>query len=273
MKLPLYQIDAFTTERFKGNPAAVVPLTEWLSDEQLQHIAAENNLSETAFFVPLTATASKETGNTDADFDFHLRWFTPTHEVDLCGHATLAAAFTLFEHLGFTGEQVRFKSLGGPLTVTRDEQQLRLDFPSRPPQPIPVPGAILQALGVDSVQFSGRSRDWLLVLDSEQTVANLTPNWYALAQAAQHPVIVTAKGERCDFVSRFFAPSLGINEDPVTGSAHCTLTPYWAGALNRTQLSARQISARGGELTCVLEGERVYLCGQGVTYLTGEIFI
>ncbi|WP_439134659.1 PhzF family phenazine biosynthesis protein [Pseudomaricurvus sp.] len=276
MKLPIYQIDAFTGRLFKGNPAAVVPLTDWLDDNQLLNIAAENNLSETAFYVPA------QTGEVDKDgaaFDFHLRWFTPTHEVDLCGHATLAAAHALFDGLDSanpcTSTVIRFRSRSGILTVTKEAEGLTLNFPARPAVPQPVPEEMLQALGLESVLFSGKSpRDWLLIVDNEATVANLKPNLHLLANASDAPVIVSAQGDACDFVSRFFAPRLGVDEDPVTGSAHCTLTPYWAEALDRNILSARQISARGGDLLCRLEGEqgvRVSLTGQAVTYLEGSI--
>lgn len=273
MKLPIYQIDAFTRERFKGNPAAVVPLTDWLSDAQLLNIAAENNLSETAFYVPAQAGKVDEHGE---GFDFELRWFTPTHEVDLCGHATLAAAYALFNNLDeantINDPVIRFHSRSGILTVQKSGDGLTMNFPARPAVPQPVSEEILQALGVESVSFSGKSpRDWLLVVDSEATVAGLKPNLHLLASASDSPVIVSAKDDHCDFVSRFFAPGLGVDEDPVTGSAHCTLTPYWAETLQRQDLSARQISARGGEVQCQLEGDRVSLTGQAVCYLQGSI--
>lgn len=269
MKLPIYQIDAFTGERFKGNPAAVVPLTKWLSDEQLLNIAAENNLSETAFYI----AAQEGDVNPEGEcFDFDLRWFTPGHEVDLCGHATLATAHALFECLKVEGASIRFNTRSGILTVTKEGDWLTMDLPARPAATQPVSDEILQALGLTSVSFSGKSqRDWLLVVDSEAIVANLKPNLHLLANASADPVIVTAKGDHCDFVSRFFAPGLGVDEDPVTGSAHCTLTPYWAAALDRHSLSARQISARAGDVQCRLEDDRVYLTGQAVCYLEGFI--
>lgn len=275
MKLPIYQIDAFTRERFKGNPAAVVPLTNWLSDAQLLHIAAENNLSETAFYVPANTGSVDDQGES---FDFELRWFTPTHEVDLCGHATLAAAYVLFNKFDdantITEPAIRFHSRSGILTVEQSGDSLTMNFPSRPAVPQPVTADILQALGLESVSFSGKSpRDWLLVVDSEAAVARLKPNLHLLAAASDSPVIVSAPGEQCDFVSRFFAPGLGVDEDPVTGSAHCTLTPYWAEALERKDLSAWQISARSGEVQCQLEGDRVSLTGQAVCYLQGSIDI
>lgn len=258
---PLYQIDAFTHERFKGNPAAVVPLTQPCSDELMLNIAAENNLSETAFLLPAD----------DDCADYRLRWFTPQHEVDLCGHATLAAAFVLFEHLQFNGSQIRFSTQSGLLTVNKNNQLLTLDFPSRPATTEPLAQGILDALGISSVQYCAKSRDWLLVLDSQAQVANLKPDFKALALASEAAVIVTAPGDKCDFVSRFFAPALGIDEDPVTGSAHCTLTPYWAKVLGKALLSAQQVSARGGDLQCRLEGDRVFIEGAAVTYLKGEI--
>ncbi|MGH1372049.1 MAG: PhzF family phenazine biosynthesis protein [Cellvibrionaceae bacterium] len=262
MALPIYQIDAFTQKRFGGNPAAVVPLQSWLSDEQMLNIAAENNLAETAFIVPAKTGA-----------DFELKWFTPEVEIDLCGHATLAAAFTLFEHLNFVGEQVSFSTRSGILKVAKDGDALTMDFPTRAPEDKPLPVDILDALGLKSVRYSGLSRDWLIVLDNEQAVANLEFECSELAKATNTAVIVTAKGDHCDFVSRFFAPHFGVDEDPVTGSAHCTLIPYWAGVLDKTELKARQISRRGGDLHCRLEQERVFITGHAVTYLVGAIEI
>ncbi len=262
MAIPMYQIDAFTQQRFAGNPAAVVPLQSWLSDEQMLNIAAENNLAETAFIVPAKTAA-----------DFELKWFTPTIEIDLCGHATLAAAFTLFEHLNFAADQISFSTRSGILTVAKSGSALTMDFPARPPQDTALPRAILDALGIQSVNYSGLSRDWLIVLDNERSVANLNFEFSELAKATDTAIIVTAKGDQCDFVSRFFAPHFGVDEDPVTGSAHCTLAPYWAGVLDKTELNARQISHRGGDLQCKLEGNRVYITGHAVTYMVGSIEI
>ncbi len=262
MALPIYQIDAFTQKRFSGNPAAVVPLQSWLSDEQMLNIAAENNLAETAFIVPAESEA-----------DFELKWFTPALEIDLCGHATLATAFTLFEHLNFVGEEIRFSTRSGLLVVRRDGDALTMDFPARAPEDKPLPKEVLSALGLESVRYSGLSRDWLIEVEDEATVANLDFDCSELAKATKTAVIITARGEHCDFVSRFFAPEFGVDEDPVTGSAHCTLTPYWAEVLGKTELQARQISHRGGDLHCRLEGNRVFMTGHAVTYLVGSIEI
>jgi len=262
MTLPIYQIDAFTHQRFSGNPAAVVPLQQWLSDTQMLNIAAENNLAETAFIVPAKDKV-----------DFELRWFTPAVEIDLCGHATLAAAYTLFQHLGFNGRQVSFSTRSGVLMVSQEGDRLTMDFPARAPEKKPVPIEILQALGIDSVQYSGLSRDWLLELNDEQSVADLNPDFSQLKRVSDQAVIVTARGEQYDFVSRFFAPGFGVDEDPVTGSAHCTLTPYWAEVLGKPELQARQISSRGGDLTCRLDEDRVFMTGHATTYLIGSIEI
>ncbi len=263
MQLPLYQIDAFARRPFTGNPAAVIPLSEWLPDHLLQAIAAENNLSETAFFVPLGAAASE---------DFHLRWFTPADEIDLCGHATLASAYALFEILQPGRDHVRFKTLSGTLQVSAGTGGLRMDLPARPAAAQPLPQAVAAALGVQP-RWSGLARDWLLVLASEQQLRDLKPDLAALQQASKQAVIVTAAGEEVDFVSRFFAPQLGVLEDPVTGSAHCTLAPYWARQLGKQALQARQLSARQGDLHCVLDADRVFISGHCVLYLRGEISV
>ncbi len=262
MTLPIYQIDAFTQQVFGGNPAAVVPLQSWLSDEAMLAIAAENNLAETAFFVPSTG-----------DSDYQLRWFTPVNEVDLCGHATLATAYTLFEHLNFNRPQVSFATQSGELIVSRDGDRLKMDFPSRPPVATPVADGMLEALGLTDIVFSGQSRDWLIEVDSEETVAQLQPDFSTLATATEKAVIVTARGQQQDFVSRFFAPTFGVPEDPVTGSAHCTLVPYWADRLDKSQLEARQISARGGDLYCQLVGNRVFISGYARSYLVGYLSV
>ena len=260
MRVPLYQVDAFTDRLFGGNPAAVCPLDSWLPDDLLQQIAAENNLSETAYIIPSDA----------ADHDFDIRWFTPTLEADLCGHATLAAAWVVQEHLGRNPETVRFLSRSGMLGVTRDADELALDFPARPAVPTdPVP-ALAAALGGEPEETL-EAVDYLAVFGSEQTVAGLKPDMRALAELDVRGIIVTAPGRTCDFVSRFFAPRSGIDEDPVTGSAHCTLAPYWARRLDKTDLAARQISARGGELQCRLVGDRVHIAGRAVTFLQGAI--
>lgn len=257
--LPIYQVDAFTAEVFRGNPAAVCPLPEWLPDPVMQSIAAENNLAETAFFVGGSGR-------------YHLRWFTPAVEVDLCGHATLASAFVLFHHLEPHLEEVRFESRSGPLFVRRDGDWLTLDFPSLPPERLEPPAGLAEALDTAPREVWA-SADYLAVLGSEAEVRALRPDQAALSQLDRRGVIVTAPGEDCDFVSRFFAPNCGIPEDPVTGSAHCVLAPYWAERLGKTELRARQVSARGGEIRCRLEGDRVHLSGQAVLYLRGEITV
>ncbi len=257
MRLPLYQVDAFTERRFAGNPAAICPLPKWLPDATLQAIAAENNLAETAYFV--------------AEPDgYRLRWFTPAVEVDLCGHATLAAAYVLMNCLGFGGDQVTFHSRSGPLTVARSGEMFTLDFPSRPGQPQPIDPAITAALGAPPTEILA-ARDTMCVLATAAEVSALQPDMTALKQLAPWALIVTAPGDDCDFVSRFFAPKQGVDEDPVTGSAHCTLTPYWAARLGKTNLFARQVSPRGGELWCEDRGDRVRISGHGALYLTGFI--
>jgi PhzF family phenazine biosynthesis protein len=257
MRLPLYVVDAFTPHLFGGNPAAVVPLEKWLPDATMQAVATENNLAETAFFV-------KERGG------YSLRWFTPVHEVDLCGHATLAAAYVVFRFLEPTAREVRFDSVSGPLGVSRQEELLELDFPSRPPERCEVPKALIEGLGVQPREVLG-SRDYMCVLESEEQVRSLKPDFARLAQLERLGVIVTARGTSCDFVSRFFAPASGIPEDPVTGSAHCTLVPYWAKKLGKVRLHALQLSARGGELYCSDRGPRVGIAGQAVLYMEGSL--
>jgi len=258
VKIPVYQVDAFTDRPFTGNPAAVCPLDGWLADGVLQAIAAENNLSETAFLV------AEEDG-------FQLRWFTPTCEVDLCGHATLASGFVVLTELDPGLDRVEFSSAGGRLAVVREGDRMRLDFPSRPPDACARPDAIIDAVGAEPAEFH-RSRDHLLVYDSGEEVRRLPPDMPALASATDRGgVIATAAGSDCDFVSRFFAPALGVAEDPVTGSAHCTLVPYWASRLEKSSLFARQISARGGELWCEDRGDRVFIAGHAVLVLEGTI--
>ncbi len=259
MKLPLYWVDAFASKVFAGNPAAVVPLDRWPDDALMQRIAFENGLSETAFFVPV------------APGRYHLRWFTPALEVDLCGHATLASAYVLFTQLGFAGGTVTFDSRSGPLTVTRRQNDLlELDFPSRPAQPCAVSPALVQALGAPP-EHVAQARDTLCVFARAEDVLALRPDFPALARLDTFAVIATAPGRDCDFVSRFFVPRAGINEDSVTGSAHSTLTPYWAARLGKSKLHARQVSARGGELWCEQAGDRVRIAGHAVLYLRGEL--
>lgn len=260
----LFWIDAFTDRPFAGNPAAVVPLESFPPDARLQQIAFENGLSETAFFV--------RTGPAR----FHLRWFTPAVEVDLCGHATLASAFVLFEHLHQPAGAITFDSRSGPLTVTRRaDAKLELNFPALPAAPTEPNPALSAALGRAPAQLLRNQRSWLCVYPDYQDVAALRPDHAALARLTPGRIIVTAPGAPgdCDFVSRYFAPDAGIAEDPVTGSAHCVLLPYWSARLSRAALHARQVSARGGELWCTLAGDRVRIAGHAVLYLRGEIAV
>lgn len=259
MKIPYYEVSAFTSDPFGGNPAGVCPLESWLDDARLQKIAANNNLAETAFHVPRGA-------------DFELRWFTPATEVDLCGHATLGTAFVLFHQRGFSGTEICFHSRSGVLRVAREGEVLTLDFPSRTAVPCPAPEALLLGLGAKPTEVL-KSRDYLAVFASESEVRALKPDFTALQKLDCLGVIVTAPGVDRDFVSRFFAPAAGINEDPVTGSAHCTLIPYWAQRLGKTKLLARQVSQRGGELFCELAGDRVRIGGQAVLYGHGHLEI
>lgn len=257
MKIRLYQVDAFASRAFSGNPAAVCPLDAWLDDSLLQAIADENNLSETAFFVP------------DGD-GFALRWFTPTTEIDLCGHATLASAHVLFNILGYAGERIRFRTRSGELVVERAGTALAMDFPALPPRPCPAPPALLAGLGATPTAILAAD-DYIAVFDDEASVRALAPDFACFRRLDRRGVVVTAPGSDVDFVSRFFAPKVGIAEDPVTGSAHCELTPYWAARLGKNELSARQVSRRGGELGCRLHGARVIVSGRAVTFLQGEI--
>jgi len=257
MQIPIYQVDAFSNRPFAGNPAAICPLETWLADEQMQSIAAENNLSETAFFVP------------EGD-GYRLRWFTPGTEVDLCGHATLAAAFVVWRHLAPQLERVLFQTRSGPLIVSRTGDRLNMDFPSRPPAAAEAHPQLIPALGTPPKDVLA-ARDYLLVYETEEQVRALQPDMARLAGVDRFAVIVTAPGRDCDFVSRFFAPAKGVPEDPVTGSAHCTLIPYWSRRLGKRQLFARQVSRRGGELWCEDLGERVLIAGQAVEFLSGTI--
>lgn len=259
MTIPCYHVDAFASTVFQGNPAAVCPLQAWLSDATLQSIAAENNLSETAFFFARGQ-------------DFDLRWFTPTTEVDLCGHATLAAAFVLFTVRGFSGNTARFHSRSGLLTVTRDGDVITLNFPSRPAVPCAAPEQLVRGLSRQPLEVL-QARDYLAVFASAAEVCALKPDFAILKTLDCLGIIATAPGDDCDFVSRFFAPAVGINEDPVTGSAHCTLVPYWSQRLRKRTLLARQVSGRGGELFCRAAGERVFIGGRAEIYLRGEIEI
>jgi PhzF family phenazine biosynthesis protein len=262
MRIRIFQVDAFSSVPFHGNPAAVCPLDSWLSDETMQAIAAENNLSETAFFVE----------RDDGDYD--LRWFTPTTEVDLCGHATLAAAWIHFTEIGHFEERVRFHTRSGELMVEREEDGLGMDFPSEPSEPTePEPG-LEEALGA-SPDVWRKGSSWIGVFEDIQRVIELEPDFRAMAELDTPFVSVTAPGNGphsdVHFVSRFFAPGAGIDEDPVTGSAHCWLTPYWAIRLDEPELRARQISARGGELRCRDRGSRVEIAGDAVTVMRGHL--
>jgi PhzF family phenazine biosynthesis protein len=257
MKTPIYHVDAFTNRLFGGNPAAVCPLERWLDDATLQAIALENNLSETAFFVP-------------SEKPLRIRWFTPAVEVDLCGHATLASASVYFEVIEPGAGEVTFESQSGPLTVRRAGDRLELDFPSRPPKPVQPPASLIEALGAHPIEW-GIARDFLAVFQSEADVRSLAPDMGVLKEF--EGVIATAPGDKADFVSRFFAPSYGIDEDPVTGSTHCVLVPYWAKRLKKSKLVAHQVSARGGELHCEDRGDRVAIAGHAVRYLDGEIHL
>lgn len=273
MEIPLFQVDAFAEAPFSGNPAAVCPLEEWLPDELMQAIAAENNLSETAFLVPRGPAR------------FGLRWFTPAVEVDLCGHATLASAWVVFERLwgsplgssetGGTGaeggERVTFDTRSGALTVRREGELLAMDFPARPAEPCRTPAGLAKALGRPPAEVRAALRDYLAVYHSEEEVRGLRPDPLRLAALDRPGVIVTAPGTERDFVSRFFAPAVGVPEDPVTGSAHCTLVPYWSERLGKRVLRARQVSARGGELLCEALGDRVGIAGRAILYLEGTL--
>ncbi len=257
MSLLLFQVDAFTDRSFAGNPAAVVPLDASITDAAMQAIAAENNLSETAFLLPQGDR-------------FNLRWFTPVREVDLCGHATLATAWVLFERLACQKREVVFDTKSGLLTVTRDGDWLWMDFPADPAVPVPCPDALREGLGRPPMEVHAAA-DYLAVFESEEAVRALAPDFRALARLDRRGVIATAPGRKADFVSRFFAPNYGIDEDPATGSAHCTLAPFWSVRLGKKDLLAHQVSARGGVVRCEPRGARVRLGGQAVLYLEGAI--
>jgi len=261
MRAAIFQIDAFTNRRFAGNPAAVVPMSSFLDDTVLQSIAAENNLAETAFIVP-------EGG------DYLLRWFTPTVEVPLCGHATLASAAVVMERLEPERSKVVFHSASGPLTVSRTDTGYMMDFPARQSEDIALPSGLAEALGIVPVEVADDTFNYLVLLENEQAVRELVPDMAAIARMERSGVIVTAPGDNAyDFVSRYFAPAKGIPEDPVTGGAHCGLAPYWAKRLNKTVFRAYQASRRGGEIICRLVGDRVELEGTCVFYLEGEVEI
>ena len=258
MKLTIYQVDAFAEKVFEGNPAAIIPLSAWLPDTVMQHIAMENNLSETAFFVPVKS-------------GFHLRWFTPKAEVKLCGHATLATAHVLFNHLGFAENEISFDSLSGILKVRRENELIVLDFPASSIAEVEMPDAVAKAFNISPKTCLKGRDDFMLVFDNEAEVLSLQPDFQQLVEAKTRGVICTSKSENYDFVSRFFAPAVGVNEDPVTGSSHTMLIPFWAEKLGKNEMIAKQVSARGGILHCKLGGDRVEIGGKAVTYLVGEI--
>ncbi len=259
MKLQTYQVDAFTENLFEGNPAAVCPLDNWLEDDLMQQIAAENNLSETAFFV--------KTGD-----HFHIRWFTPTIEVDLCGHATLAAAYVLFNELKINAEKIIFESLSGNLEVEKDRELLSLNFPSCKPKRIDIADEHLRCLNVEPQEIFLHNK-MLFVLKNEDEVREAIPNFELIKKLKSDGLIITSEGNEVDFVSRYFAPHAGIPEDPVTGSAHTILTPFWSERLKKKKLTARQISFRGGSLVCEDLDDRVKISGKAVLYSTGEIHL
>jgi PhzF family phenazine biosynthesis protein len=263
MKLTIYQVDAFAGKLFAGNPAAVIPLDQWLDKDLMQQIAMENNLSETVFFVPSTKPAA----------DFDIKWFTPEIEINLCGHATLAVAYILFHKLGFQKPQIRFSSLSGILKVTKEDDLICMDFPSWKPERLDIyPDEISAILGYEEIVGVYKHRDILVELINEEAVRNCTPD-FSLMKKHIDKLIITAPGKHVDFVSRFFAPGAGIDEDPVTGSAHSQLIPFWAEKLGKNEMHALQLSKRGGELWCELKGDRVTMKGKAVFYMHGEIFI
>jgi len=251
-------VDAFASRAFKGNPAAVCPLENWLDDGTLQAIAEENNLSETAFFMP-------------SEKVFALRWFTPLKKVDLCGHATLATAHVIFDILRYPKQNIFFETRSGELSVARKGVLLEMDFPSLPPEPCACPDILAEGLGFQPLEVLAAD-DYLAVFDSEAIVRAITPDHSLLRQLDLRGVIVTAPGSDVDFVSRFFAPKYGIPEDPVTGSAHCELAPYWAKKLDKNTLRAKQVSKRGGNIICEVNEDRVLLSGHAVTFMEADIF-
>jgi len=258
MKLTLYQIDAFTDTLFKGNPAAVIPLEEWIEEDLMQDLAQENNLAETVFFVP----------RGDA---YEIRWFTPAAEINLCGHATLASAYTLYNILGYNKPGITFHSKSGPLRISRNGDLISLDFPSWKPELFTeYPAELQQALGIKEIVAVYKNRDLLVELNNETDVQNADPD-FTLIKKTGYKIIITAPGKTVDFVSRFFAPTFGVDEDPVTGSAHSQLIPFWSEKLGKTKMEARQLSKRGGQLQVEQKGGRVMMGGKCVFYMKGEI--
>ena len=258
MKIPIYQVDAFSSELFKGNPAAVCPLKEWLPDQIMQNIAMENNLSETAFFI-------------EENNFFHIRWFTPKAELDLAGHPTLATAHILLNELKKENDTFTFKTkIGDTLKVTINENIYLMDFPSRPPEYIDDNNLIYDALGAKPIELLAH-RDLIAVFENQNIIKSISPNLEKLKKLDYPSVVITAKGDDSDFVSRNFAPKLGIPEDPVTGSSHCELIPYWSGKLNQKEMVALQISERGGKIICTDMNDRVLIGGEAITFFKGEI--
>jgi PhzF family phenazine biosynthesis protein len=260
MNLSIYQADAFADELFRGNPAAVIPLTEWLPASLMQKIALENNLSETAFFIP-------------GDGCYHLRWFTPTTEVSLCGHATLATAHILFKHMGYEGDVIHFQTQSGILPVSREGDLLYLNFPASKLTSFPTPQGLTKALGLRPLEVMVSGKNLMAVYKNESEVRNIYPDFQLLIKLAYKGIIITAAGHQADFVSRFFAPLMGINEDPATGSAHTLLIPYWSHFLGKSVLFSHQVSHRGGFIHCEMLDDRVRIGGKAVTYLQGTLYV
>lgn len=260
MKIKFYQVDAFTDKLFGGNPAGVCPLDDWLPEEVMQNVAFENNLPETAFFV-----------NNGSDYE--LRWFTPLAEVDLCGHATLASAHVLFDHLDYNRKEIVFHTKSGELRVRKDNGKLTLNFPTDIVRKIETPEDLVKAIGKKPIKTLKGKTDFMMIYSSQKEIEEIDPDFELIKKSKARGVIVTAKGDNVDFVSRFFAPEVGVNEDPVTGSAHTTLTPYWAKVLGKKELTAMQLSRRKGNLKCKLINGRVEISGSAVTYLEGSIKI
>jgi len=260
MELTIYQVDAFADKLFGGNPAAIVPLENWLPTEKMQKIALENNLSETAFIIP-------------EGQGYHVRWFTPAVEVDLCGHATLATAHIVFTELGYAGKAVAFNSKSGLLTVSKKEDLYTMNFPTDTIQEVEIPTIMEESFGIKPIKFFKGKDDYMAIFENQEVIENLQPDFSKLAQFKARGVIATAPGNSFDFISRCFYPAAGINEDPVTGSAHTTMIPYWAKSLKKDNLSAYQLSARGGAVQCKFYGDRVDLGGKAITYLKGSIFV
>jgi len=259
MKIPIYQVDAFTDKMFEGNPAAICPLEKWPERNLMQNIAAENNLSETAFFV------KSEEG-------YDMRWFTPTTEVDLCGHGTLAAGHVLFNHLGFNEKYIRFFTRSGRISVKKEDDMIVMNFPSRIAEPIDAPEDLIEGLNLETPPVRVlKDMNYLVVLETSEQVKQIKPHYRVLSNINYAGIICTAPGNNHDFVSRYFAPYIGINEDPATGSSHTTLTSYWAKELGKKELIARQVSRRGGTLYCKYLGDRTEIGGKTKTYMKGEI--